>query len=247
MSPNSKKIPRRTQIPLSKNPEYIQTKADRHRARTTPRSAKINRYAKRRYARLGRQQMQRAGGFTQLRRLAAKAQHLAVGAQHEEHSGQNRALQHCARNRLQRFARLSAQRGRASNPTKLNIDSTSAGPSAEMRDALQPELIHIELEAKRKIITASTIRIKLTETTSIHSINSAESFTSRYAIHPATPHTNNQRQQRRRRPVEELLRQHPGVIECSAGHRSARCDIRQQQSPCRNHAQAGGSVSAAYV
>ena len=53
--------------------------------------------------------MHGAGGLAQLRGFAAKAQHFRVRAQHEENPGQDCALQHGARNRAQRVARLASQ------------------------------------------------------------------------------------------------------------------------------------------
>ena len=91
----------------------------------------------------------------------------------------NGALQHRAGNGAQRIARLAAQRGGASNPTKLNMARTSAGPSAEKVTPFQPELIHVGMESEVKRQHGQHHDNEADRAISIQSINSAESFTSR--------------------------------------------------------------------
>ena len=59
------------------------------------------------------EKVQGAGGIAERRGCAAEADHLRVGAEHEEDAGEQRALQHGAGNRLERLARLATQRGGA--------------------------------------------------------------------------------------------------------------------------------------
>jgi hypothetical protein len=61
---------------------------------------------------LGREKVERACGLdSTCDDWPRKPSTSAVRTEHEEHAGQNGTLQHGARNGLERFARLAAQRG----------------------------------------------------------------------------------------------------------------------------------------
>ncbi len=93
--------------------------------------------------------MQWACGFAELAGFAAETQHLRVRAEHEEDAGQDGALNHCARNGAQRARVLRRQAWwRFQSPTKLNIDSTSAGPRAESETPRKPELVQVKMESE---------------------------------------------------------------------------------------------------
>ena len=111
---------------------------------------------------------------------AAKTEHLRVSAEHEEDAGEQRALQHRAGNGAQRLARLAAQRGGALKADKAEDGEHQRGPQRWKANALEPELVGIELQAEVDgQQDNSTIMMRLTETASIHSMTSAESLTSR--------------------------------------------------------------------
>ena len=81
---------------------------------------------------LAGEQVQRAGGFAELARFAAEPQHLGVRTQHEENAGEDGALQHGARNGVQRIARFAAQRGCALETHKAEHGEHQA-PGPERR------------------------------------------------------------------------------------------------------------------
>src|SRR5580658_5109270 len=123
----------------------------------------------------------RCSGLVEL--LSCEASPRKPSTSEYEHSIKNTParMAHCitARGMVLRGSRASPPSVvAASNPTKLNIESTSAGPSAEIETPFSLNWSRSNWNPKRKTRTSSTTRMRLTETTSIQSINSAESLTS---------------------------------------------------------------------
>ena len=108
----------------------------------------VDGHAERRNAGLCGKQMQRAGRIAERRGFAAEADHLRVGAEHEEDTGEQRALQHRAGNGLERLAGLAAQGGRAFKSGKTEDGEHERRPQASERNALQPELAGIDVQSQ---------------------------------------------------------------------------------------------------
>ncbi len=110
--------------------------------------AEVNGHAERSDAGSLSQVVQRACGFAQLSRFAAKTKHFRVRAQHEKNASENRALQHGARNGVERIARFATQRGCAFKTNEAEHRKHKRRSERGERGALQVELVHVDMHAE---------------------------------------------------------------------------------------------------
>ena len=162
----------------------------------------------------------------------AEAEHFGVGAKSEEGAAENRALNHGAWNRLQRIARLGPERGGAleSNEAEEREDE----PEAEVRcRSCRAAGADSGPSAKpwRASTSATTVRMKKTETASIQSIRRAEIFTSRQAIHIEMPVTISASSDGGRAVAGGVAEQQIGVVIEAADDARRRGNVGEQQAP----------------
>src|ERR1700760_4201466 len=91
--------------------------------------------------------MQGACGVAELVGLAAESQHLRVGTEDEEDSSEDGALNDGARDGTQGIARFAAEGGSAFKSDEAEHGENERGSEIEERDAREPELIDVEMNA----------------------------------------------------------------------------------------------------
>ena len=160
-----------------------------------------------------------------------EAQHFRVRTHREESSRQNRTLNHRARNRLQRIARLGAQRGGALKAHKTEQRQYQAEAEPAPGHAVEMEFIAIQVPAV----------MKQHEPNHDHDHRNRCGFNPQHEprgnLHVAigNPDRNSrdqQRQQRRRENVPRgIVDQQVRIVIEPANHARSRGHVGQQQAP----------------